>query len=88
MRLGQLARASRGSGVSGVNKYPKRCHRVGQGVRKVEAEVASPSVSPVARASPPAAVAAAAAPDKPAASERERLRQREQERRRREAVST
>lgn len=65
-------------------------HRVGQGVRKVEsAEVASPRVSPVARASPPAAAAAAAAaaPDKPAASERERLRQREQERRRREAVS-
>lgn len=64
--------------------------RVGAGVRKVETgEVASPSVSPVARASPPAAVAAAAAaaPDKPAASERERLRQREQERRRREAVS-
>ncbi|RVE43427.1 hypothetical protein evm_011922 [Chilo suppressalis] len=61
-----------------------------QGVRKPEsAEVASPSVSPVARASPPAAVAAAAAaaPDKPAASERERLRQREQERRRREAMA-
>ncbi|XP_075986622.1 homeotic protein female sterile-like isoform X2 [Anticarsia gemmatalis] len=64
--------------------------RVGQGVRKAEsAEVASPSVSPVARASPPAAAAAAAAaaPDKPAASERERLRQREQERRRREAMA-
>ncbi|CAD0195571.1 unnamed protein product [Chrysodeixis includens] len=64
--------------------------RVGQGVRKVEsAEVASPRVSPVARASPPAAAAAAAAaaPDKPAASERERLRQREQERRRREAMA-
>uniref|UniRef100_A0A2H1WGE6 SFRICE_001097 n=1 Tax=Spodoptera frugiperda TaxID=7108 RepID=A0A2H1WGE6_SPOFR len=64
--------------------------RVAQGVRKVEsAEVASPRVSPVARASPPAAAAAAAAaaPDKPAASERERLRQREQERRRREAMA-
>ncbi|KAJ8734130.1 hypothetical protein PYW07_014681 [Mythimna separata] len=64
--------------------------RVGTGVRKVEsAEVASPRVSPVARASPPAAAAAAAAaaPDKPAASERERLRQREQERRRREAMA-
>lgn len=66
-------------------------HRVLTGARKVEsAEVASPRVSPVARASPPAAAAAAAAaaPDKPPASERERLRQREQERRRREAVST
>ncbi|XP_049698046.1 bromodomain-containing protein 3 isoform X2 [Helicoverpa armigera] len=64
--------------------------RVGAGPRKVEsAEVASPRVSPVARASPPAAAAAAAAaaPDKPAASERERLRQREQERRRREAMA-
>ncbi|KAJ0181087.1 hypothetical protein K1T71_003172 [Dendrolimus kikuchii] len=56
-------------------------------------EVSSPSVSPVARASPPAASAAsalsasAAAPDKPPASERERLRQREQERRRREAMA-
>ncbi|XP_060809601.1 bromodomain-containing protein 3 isoform X2 [Amyelois transitella] len=61
---------------------------VGAGARKAEsAEVASPSVSPVARASPPAAAAAAAAPDKPAASERERLRQREQERRRREAMA-
>ncbi|XP_050665313.1 bromodomain-containing protein 3 isoform X2 [Leptidea sinapis] len=53
------------------------------------AEVVSPSVSPVARASPPAAVAAvpAAPPDKPPASERDRLRQREQERRRREAMA-
>ncbi|KAI8429721.1 hypothetical protein MSG28_000282 [Choristoneura fumiferana] len=63
------------------------------GVRKAESgEVTSPSVSPVARASPPAAAAAAAAGaasagDKPAASERERLRQREQERRRREAMA-
>ncbi|XP_061714070.1 bromodomain-containing protein 3-like isoform X1 [Cydia pomonella] len=61
------------------------------GVRKSETgDVASPSVSPVARASPPAAAAggaAASAGDKPAASERERLRQREQERRRREAMA-
>ncbi|KAL0895860.1 hypothetical protein ABMA27_011883 [Loxostege sticticalis] len=66
------------------------------GVRKPEsAEVASPHVSPVARASPPGAsgAAAAAAPDKAAAAagerERERLRQRqrEQERRRREAMA-
>ncbi|CAG4924831.1 unnamed protein product [Colias eurytheme] len=59
-------------------------------VRKPEsAEVASPSVSPVARGSPPAAAAAvpAAAPDKPPASERDRQRQREQERRRREAMA-
>ncbi|XP_068628917.1 bromodomain-containing protein 3-like isoform X2 [Battus philenor] len=65
--------------------------RVVQSARKAEsAEVSSPSVSPVARASPPAAAAAsaaAAAPDKPPASERERLRQREQERRRREAMA-
>ncbi|XP_028169621.1 bromodomain-containing protein 3 [Ostrinia furnacalis] len=70
--------------------------RAVQGVRKPEsAEVASPSVSPVARASPPGAsgAAAAAAPDKAAAAagerERERLRQRqrEQERRRREAMA-
>ncbi|XP_049887175.1 bromodomain-containing protein 3-like isoform X3 [Pectinophora gossypiella] len=64
--------------------------RAVQGARKADGvEVASPSVSPVARASPPAAAAAAAAvvPDKPAASERERLRQREQERRRREAMA-
>ncbi|CAG5018839.1 unnamed protein product [Parnassius apollo] len=76
----------------------KLSSRVVASARKVESvEVASPSVSPVARASPPAAAAAAAvaaaasaaatAPDKPAASERERLRQREQERRRREAMA-
>ncbi|CAK1548329.1 unnamed protein product [Leptosia nina] len=61
-----------------------------QNVRKTEsAEVSSPSVSPVARGSPPAATAAVAtaAPDKPPASERDRLRQREQERRRREAMA-
>ena len=66
-------------------------YRVGVSARKAEsAEVSSPSVSPVARGSPPAAPAAPpapAAPDKPPASERDRLRQREQERRRREAVS-
>ncbi|CAH2269084.1 jg27031 [Pararge aegeria aegeria] len=64
--------------------------RVGVSARKPEsAEVSSPSVSPVARGSPPAAPAAPppAAPDKPPASERERLRQREQERRRREAMA-
>ncbi|XP_045761111.1 bromodomain-containing protein 3-like isoform X1 [Maniola jurtina] len=64
--------------------------RVGVSARKAEsAEVSSPSVSPVARGSPPAAPAAPppAAPDKPPASERERLRQREQERRRREAMA-
>ncbi|CAG9575686.1 unnamed protein product [Danaus chrysippus] len=65
--------------------------RVGVSARKVEsAEVSSPSVSPVARGSPPAAPAAPpapAAPDKPPISERDRLRQREQERRRREALA-
>ncbi|XP_052737200.1 bromodomain-containing protein 3-like isoform X2 [Bicyclus anynana] len=64
--------------------------RVGVSARKAEsAEVSSPSVSPVARGSPPAAPAAPppAAPDKPPATERERLRQREQERRRREAMA-
>ncbi|CAH4016738.1 unnamed protein product [Pieris brassicae] len=61
-----------------------------QAGRKPEgSEVSSPSVSPVARGSPPAAAAAvaSAAPDKPPASERDRLRQREQERRRREAMA-